>query len=448
METDSKRILILCSTTPNRLKYGSHLILTTLLGLKVELTTNKSEYECYVGAKLQYATQRIIPGGIFIYNSGFLEKTGIEQFEPDLEKKQHFPLLFPTVNSECILGFDIFAASFYLVSRYEEYQQGSKDLHGRFMAEESFAYRHGFLDIPLVNHYAWRLKKVLQHHFPFLVFKVPDYNFIPTYDIDVAYAYRGRDLIRGLGATIRSMSKFDFDSVSERIMVLGGKRQDPFDTYEMQFNWQKKYGFESYYFFLCGKKGPRDHNISSNSKAFKKLVNTICKKARIGIHPSYASANNSKLMAAETARLSKIAGKQINLSRQHYLKFTLPETYRLLIQNNIIGDFSMGYASLPGFRASIATPFLFYDLKSEEPTSLTIYPVAVMDGTLKDYMNLTTAQAISKISEIIAEVRKVNGTFISLWHNDSLSERSRWTGWRKVYELLLEMAAQNIKTEA
>lgn len=426
------------------MKYASRLLLEELLGLKVELTSNQKLYADCDGAKMQYAQLPVSPSGVFVYSSGFLEKTAIEPFEPEVDFRSNLPMVFPNGNTACALGFDVFAATFYLVSRYEEYLPGGKDQHGRFRAESSFAFRNGFLEVPLVNHYACRLKKTLQHFFPSLAFREHSFTFIPTYDIDVAYAYRGRSIIRGLGATFRSMCRLEYGEIAERIRVLAGRRSDPFDTYELQLLWQKKYRLEPYYFFLCGNPGRLDYNISRNSQAFQNLVKAIGKNTHIGIHPSYASTGNQKVLQKEIAGLSAISGKSIKFSRQHYLKFTLPDTYRVLIQNNLEVDFSMGYASLPGFRASIASPFKFYDLLSDKPAELTIYPFAVMDGTLKDYMSLSPSQAISKISDLISEVRKVHGAFISLWHNDSLSERGRWKGWLKVYESLIKMATEKI----
>ena len=102
----------------------------------------------------------------------------------------------------------------------------------------------------------------------------------------------------------------------------------------------------------------------------------------------------------------------------------------------------MGYAALPGFRAGICNTYNFYDLDIEVETKLRIHPFMVMDGTLKDYMNLTPTDAIEQIRLLIEEVKKVDGTFVSLWHNEPLSDEKRWKGWRKVYEELLIMAAE------
>ena len=47
---------------------------------------------------------------------------------------------------------------------------------------------------------------------------------------------------------------------------------------------------------------------------------------------------------------------------------------------------------------------------------------------------------LDEIKNIINQVKSVNGTFISLWHNESLSDQKRWKGWRRVYEEMIKYA--------
>ncbi len=132
--------------------------------------------------------------------------------------------------------------------------------------------------------------------------------------------------------------------------------------------------------------------------------------------------------------------RQIVKSRQHFLRLSLPETYQNLADLDITDDFTLGYAQQPGFRAGIANSFLFYDLDHDMPTNLRIHPFTVMDGTLRDYMLLTPQQATEQIKSLIRTVKSVDGTFISLWHNESLSDQKRWTGWKDVYLQLVQEA--------
>lgn len=98
----------------------------------------------------------------------------------------------------------------------------------------------------------------------------------------------------------------------------------------------------------------------------------------------------------------------------------------------------MGYASQVGFRAGTCTPFFWYDLPLEKQSHLKIHPFAVMDVTLRQYLKLTTQQADDLIAKLLTDVKMVNGTFSSLWHNESLSETGVWKGWRSVYENMMK----------
>ena len=100
----------------------------------------------------------------------------------------------------------------------------------------------------------------------------------------------------------------------------------------------------------------------------------------------------------------------------------------------------MGYASEVGFRASICAPFYFYDLDFEAKTKLKIYPFAVMDVSLNLYLNLLPDEAIAECKTLIDEVNAVGGKFITLWHNQNLSNEKEWRGWVRVYEDLVAYA--------
>ena len=98
----------------------------------------------------------------------------------------------------------------------------------------------------------------------------------------------------------------------------------------------------------------------------------------------------------------------------------------------------MGYAEQSGFRASICSPYYFYDLNTEMSTNLKIFPFTVMEATYQYYTKSTPKEAIHLITTLMEKVKKVNGTFISVWHNESLCEKGIWKGWKIVYEKMLK----------
>ena len=97
----------------------------------------------------------------------------------------------------------------------------------------------------------------------------------------------------------------------------------------------------------------------------------------------------------------------------------------------------MGFSGLPGFRAGTCKPFYFYDLKNEKPTGLKIFPITMMDGTFMDYKHLQPAQALQEISNLIEAVKNVNGVFISIWHNHTVSDTTEYKDWRYVHDQMI-----------
>jgi hypothetical protein len=182
-----------------------------------------------------------------------------------------------------------------------------------------------------------------------------------------------------------------------------------------------------------------DKNISHTNSNFQALVKRLADLAPVGIHPSFGSSINETQLAIEINRLEDIQKREVRFSRQHFLQLSLPKTYKRLIEAGITHDFTMGYASVLGFRAGVASPFTFYNLDMEQILPITIHPFAIIDDTLKFNMNLGADEVVEKISGIIDEVKEVNGTLISIWHNDTFSDEGVWKGWRNVYEDMVKL---------
>jgi len=158
----------------------------------------------------------------------------------------------------------------------------------------------------------------------------------------------------------------------------------------------------------------------------------------IGIHPSWQSNDDENLLKEEIEWLEYIADKKILHSRQHYIKLTLPETYRRLINAGIEKDFSMGYGSVNGFRASVASSFFWYDLEKEQQTQLQLFPFCFMDANSFYEQKCTAQQAMTELLNYYNAIKKVNGLMITIWHNHFLGTDAKFAGWREVYEIFLK----------
>jgi hypothetical protein len=420
-----------------RAKYIFHLFFKDLYAIDFSITDDPAHFIAHTGPKLSY-THKPLSDELFIQSTGLIFEQGIKEQNIPIGEWKGWKTLFKT-NSNDPIPFDIFAASFYLVTRYEEYLPHIRDKYDRFEAESSIAWQQGFLQVPVVNYWALELQAILREKFPELIFKKHSYKYISTIDIDNAYAFKQKGVMRTVGGFGRGFVNFFWKDIAERLKTLIGKMQDPYDTYDLQLAIQKRYNLKVIYFFLLGDYGPNDKNLPSNNKKFQSLIKHLNDYAEVGIHPSYGSNTSSLQVKKEINRLTNIVHRDITKSRQHFLKLSFPYTYKTLIDNGIQEDYTMGYANQVGFRASICSSFYWYDLDTETETNLCIHPFPVMDATLRFYMKVKPEQVKETVLPVIEHVKKVNGTMITLWHNETISNWREWKGWQHVYEEVVKL---------
>jgi len=333
---------------------------------------------------------------------------------------------------------DPLASIFYTVSRYEEYLSPKTDEHNRFEPESSTLFTFGWLKKCVADRWAEALISEIQLHYGvyFQVAKITA-QYIPSFDIDIARAFEWKEGVRTIYGKWKDWVGKDKKSKLIRNAVLAGKQKDPFDT----FNKIEAYadlGFEVKMFWLVGDLAKYDRNISVFDHRHRILIRKMSQLTDLGIHPSYKSNSSTYYLENEIERLNEIVGYKVSISRQHYLKCKLPETYRHLLEYGIREDFTMGYASQVGFRAGTARPFYFFDLVKNMRTSLKVRPFAYMDGTLNEYLNCTIIESKMILDELINEVKINGGDFISIWHNESIADYGKWRGWSTLIDHTIE----------
>lgn len=369
---------------------------------------------------------------------GLLSETDL--FEQNIKMSQwnDLPVFFGSPNKADI-PFDPLAATFYCISRFEEYLPFVADEHGRFPAEQSLAFSQDFLKRPLVNEWWTAIFEIWKEAHPNLAGAKPSFKFISTVDVDNSYAFRGKGPARVLSALARDVYQMDNYTLSKRWDTLFKRKQDPFDTYdrEMQLASEKK--FDLIYFVLFSEFGPHDRNISRFSQKLQKSVRHIADFAKIAIHPSYRCMDEEDRLIKEHSGLQEVVRRKITKSRQHYLRMQLPKTYRQLKSLGIEQEYSMGYSRVTGWRASTCTPFRFYDLEMEEETELKVFPFPFMDSVYIDQLKLSKPEAWTEICTFIDQAKVHKGVFISVMHNRYLGNLlPESEGWVEMYHNMID----------
>ena len=417
-----------------RLKYVFKHICTRILGIQVDFTAKIEEFIAHDSLKMSYTKQQL-GNEFFIKSHDILFEQGLSDIDINMHDWGHTKCFF-YLGENCALPFDIFSASFYLLSRYEEYLPHVKDEYGRFTATESLALRKGFLHQPVVDIWAYKFRDALQNQFPEFVFPKRTYKIKPIIDVPSAYSYKLKGIMRTLGGGLKDLARFRLRSLYDRFLVIMGLRHDPFDTFKYLINRQKTSRFKFIFFFLIGDYSTYDKGINPNKKEFVSLIKQVGDYSSVGLKVSYFALEDETLLKKEKIRMEDILNSNLKASRHSFSKLNLPESYRHLIDLDILEDHTMGYMNHMGFRAGTCTTFLFYDLDYEVQTPLKISPYHLMDRALLKHKSLLDKK--KALNEIIHEIKQVDGEFVPVFHNYTFGDLKTWKGFKDLFNLILE----------
>jgi hypothetical protein len=343
-----------------RLRFTFKQICTRILGVPVSFTTTIEDFIAHDSLKMSY-TRQPLGSEFFIRSQELLFEQGLSDVEIKVSDWEETKCFFPN-GEQSALPFDIFAASFYLLSRYEEYLPHVKDEFGRFTAKESLAFNNGFLRQPVVDIWAFKFRKALQAQYPEFLFSERQYKITPVIDVPIAYIYKLKGLMRTVGGTVNDLLHFRLINIYQRYSVIFGFKHDPYDTFKYIINKQKQIKNKFIFFFLIGDLTTYDKNINAQKSKFISLIKEVGDYSKIGLKASYFALDNIAILKTEKRRMESIINQGLCASRQSYSKLNLPESYRNLVELEVPEDYTMGYINQIGFRAGTCTPFLFYDL--------------------------------------------------------------------------------------
>ena len=338
--------------------------------------------------------------------------------------EEPFPVLFP---SEDDLGFDFFAMAFWFLSRYEEYQNFPADKFGRFHYHHSvFGEEHldpaPWVDIALyffLNSVGIPLSKYWK------------FDVAATVDVDMVFRFRKKGFFRSIGGLLK---KPQF--IIDRLFSVFSKLDDfsPEKTIIPFFKSISHPGLISRVFILSSKKKDDiNKQVFLDNKAVKNQIKILLPHTEVGLHPSFSDYPDTDWVE-EREWLEGVLDQALTSARLHYIRLLFPDTYNVYQELKIKEDWSMGFAEHVGFRAGTSYSFRWYNPLSDKESDLLVHPFQIMDVTCKNYMGASPKSSISIGNELKEVVKLFGGTFCFIVHNESLSEKEGWMGWKRVFE--------------
>ena len=426
-------ILIYTPILTRRIEYIFKHVFNRLLLKEINFTSEVDDFINYKGPKISYC-QKQLSSEYFIKSNTILLEQGISDIDIEVKKWNDLKCFF--YNDKCSFPFDIFSASFYLLSRYEEYLPHLKDDYGRFSCQESIAYKNDFLEEPMIDIWVQNFKISLQKFFPKLSFNSKNYIVKTIIDVPSVYYYKSKGFLRTIGGTFSDLFRFKFLNIYTRFLVILALKNDPYDNFKWIINRQKKSKSKFLFFFLVGKFSTYDKNISLVKRSFTNIIKYVSDYSNVGLKLSFFALNDLDVLNKEKKDLESFTKRNLILSRNSFSKVNLPITYRNLIKLNIKEDYTMGYVNKIGFRASTCSPFLFYDIDNEIQTPLTIYPYCFIDYSLLSINSFLDKK--EKIIDIINKVKSVNGVLTTVFHNYTFSNENRWKRFKELFNIVIE----------
>jgi len=426
-------LLIYTHKITPRFSYTMKQVFTRILGIDIIFTTKVEDFIKHTGPKITYSKQPL-QNEFFVRSNELLFVHGINDLRITVEDWEGTPCFFRT-NDPGAIPFDIFSASFYLLTRYEEYLPYLKDTHGRFPPSESIASTNNFLQLPVVDIWAYKFLDKLKERFPTVVSKKREFQHTSIIDVTSSHCFAHRGPMRSLAGLLYDLGTFKFKRVVQRTSVWLKIKQDPYNNYASLIEIQKKYQIKSIFFFQFANYSTYDKNVSPENNNFKYLIKSVADYSLVSLAASYSSFRDIELLKEEKKRLSNVVNRPINYSRMRYNRVDIPYTYRNLVEAEFTDDYTMGYSHEMGFRAGTCTPFYFYDIVMEEKQPIKIHPFAVHDYALRN--SNSEDEALEKIRIYYDQVKKVNGHFVTIFSNELLGG-DQAINWLSLYNKVIE----------
>jgi len=394
-----------------RIKYIFNFIFKEILKTEVEFTGNSQYYLQSKHIKITYADQPL-GDELFFKHTSFLLSNKLEEIQPRVTSFGDYQVPFPVQNST--LPFDIFAASFYFISRYEEYiytQSGKEN----FKASKSLQFKINLLDRPIVDEWALILKSIVGKRHPEFRFSTKTFTAKPIVAVEVSPTIPAgfRNKLKFWSHALLNKNNTYFHGKFDQIT---GLEVNPINVLD-QLNPMLEKKSDRPIFFL---------NLPDVPQAFIPIeaLGKVMQNHPIGLlRPCIDHPEKTKTFKISAEILKLIQPAQITKISLQLDPLKFPTCYLNLVNLGISTDYSMGYNDVAGFRAGTCTPFSWYDLQLEKVTSLLINSYCLSSKYLTE---IPYREAQNEVLKYSNTVRGVSGAFTICWSLKSISGTEKY----------------------
>jgi len=347
------------------------------------------------------------------------------------------------------VGYDILGLTYWMLNRLEEIGSTALDNHGRFPASASHAYKHSYLERPLVDEWLDVLGQVMRKTWPEIKLKRHQFSMKVSHDVDSPslYSFKPWKTIARMMAG-HALKRRDLKAFLQAplIKLTTGKqlhRQDPHNTFDWLMDVSEQHNLTSAFYFICGRTSNMDADYQPEHPRIRALMQRMHQRGHeIGLHPSYGTYQTPALIKQEAGRLRAVLAEEHIAQyevggRMHYLRWEHPTTLQAWADAGMAYDSTLGYADRPGFRCGTCFEYPAFNPHTQQSLNIRIRPLIAMECTVIDdiYLGLGNTQvAEDKFLELKDTCRKIGGCFTTLWHN---SYFANGVGFKEMYQQVI-----------
>lgn len=367
-----------------------------MLKIEIGFTSSVESFVAHSSPKFSY-TNKPLGDEFFIASHSLLFEQGVINQNLKIEKWENLPVFF-TTNKNDLCPFDIFAASFFLLTRYEESLPHMKTNLGHFNHLDSIASKYNFLDKPIVDLWVFKFYKILCKNFHEINQYINGKSSKKLLlEVHIPYRYKYRSSLVNLGDFFSSLWSLNLRDLVYQILVLLRIRKDPYDSFDSWNELFENSSFNPKVFFLFAKSSSYQSTVSIFNFNYIKKIKQVGDYFNLGILASVQAQILSKdQLVKEKKDFQNVTHKSITSVRFSGGIREVTIDYENLSNSEFNNDYSMGYDNQIGFRAGTATPFYFYDISNEFQLPLKVHPVFANEQGIK---NMDTTNPFKKIEQ-------------------------------------------------
>jgi hypothetical protein len=317
-----------------------------------------------------------------------------------------------------VIGLDIFASTFFMLTRWEESLLGREE-KGDCDESQLFCVKQGIHQRPIVNEYADLLREFLPSE---VALSTRNFEVVLSHDVDgfvtPTWTRIAKDFVKQTihGAPTKVKNLTWKEEIKYKCAF-----PTAYSQFEMYTALTERHNIpEWFYFKVCGK-GETEATYWFDEKLTKEVIGKLKKEKNphyvLGFHPSQNTFGIKEQWDKEVSRITELLQEKPTIGRNHHLLYNY-ETLRLwetIIEKPLNISNCVFHRRL-GFRSGICIPYNLFDTYQRRKMNLVEHPCIIMDSAIRLHKYKTKKDLWDDIEGIVDQVKKYSGCLVLTWH--------------------------------